>query len=158
MKHYLSHRLVRRLSASEGTNMIEAAIITPLLLVVTFAIIDFGVLLYVHLALANGVSLATRYAVPGNTMSGLSREGSMMAAMRSNTPTLTLADAAFSFSHMAPGGGAWVAGAGGPDDVEKLRVEYTYRLMTPFLRPLFTNGEVNFRVESAMKNEGVFTQ
>jgi len=158
MTRELSHRLLRRLSASEGTNMIEAAIITPLLLVVTFAIIDFGVLLYVNLALANGVSVATRFGVPGNTMPGLSREASMRAAMRSNTPTLTLDDAAFSFSHMGAGGGPWVAGAGGPNDIEKLRVDYTYHLMTPFLRPLFTNGEINFRVESAMKNEGLFTQ
>lgn len=158
MTRDLLHRLLRRLRASEGTNMIEAAIITPLLLVVTFAIMDFGVLLYVDLALANGVSLATRYGVPGNTMPGLSRENSMRAAMRDNTPTLTLDDAAFTFSHMAAGGGAWVAGAGGPNDVEKLRVDYTYHLMTPFLRPLFPNGEITFRVESAMKNEGLFTQ
>ena len=158
MTRDLLHRLFRRLSASEGTNMIEAAIITPLLLVVTFAIVDFGVLLYVNLALANGVSLATRYGVPGTTMPGLSRENSMRAAMRSNTPTLTLDDAAFTFSHMGAGGGGWVPGAGGPDDVEKLRVDYTYRLMTPFLRPLFPNGEITFQVESAMKNEGLFTQ
>jgi len=158
MKRDLSHRLFRRLSASEGTNMIEAAIITPLLLIVSFAIVDFAVLLYVHLALANGVSLATRYGVPGNTMGGLSRENSMRAAMRDNTPTLTLDDAAFSFSHMAAGGGAWIAGAGGPDDIEKLRVDYTYHLMTPFLRPLFPDGEITFRAESAMKNEGLFTQ
>lgn len=158
MKRDLSHRLFRRLSASEGTNMIEAAIITPLLLIVSFAIVDFAVLLYVHLALANGVSLATRYGVPGNTMGGLSRENSMRAAMRDNTPTLTLDDAAFTFSHMAAGGGPWIAGAGGPDDVEKLRVDYTYQLMTPFLKPLFPNGEITFRAESAMKNEGLFTQ
>ena len=158
MTRELSRRLFRRLSASDGTNMIEAAIITPLLLVVTFAIVDFGVLLYVNLALANGVSLATRYGVPGNTMPGLSREGSMRAAMRTNTPTLTLDDAAFSFSHMGAGGGAWIAGAGGPSDIEKLRVDYTYHLMTPILRPLFPGGQITFRVESAMKNEGLFTQ
>lgn len=158
MTRNFSARLLKRLSASEGTNMIEAAIITPLLLVVTFAIVDFAVLLYVHLALANGVSLATRYGVPGNTMPGLSRENSMRAAMRDNTPTLTLDDAAFTFSHMAAGGGAWVPGVGGPDDVEKLRVDYTYQLMTPFLRPMFPSGQINFRVESAMKNEGLFTQ
>ena len=138
--------------------MIEAAIITPLLLIVTFAIVDFGVLLYVHLALANGVSLATRYGVPGNVMPGMSREASIRTAMRNNTPTLTLDDSAFTFSHMAPGGGSWAAGTGGPNDIEKLTVQYTYRLMTPFLKPLFTNGEINFRVESAMKNEGLFQQ
>ena len=158
MKRDFSDRLFRRLSASEGTNMIEAAIITPLLLIGSFAIVDFAVLLYVHLALANGVSLATRYGVPGNTMPGLSRENSMRAAMRDSTPTLTLDDAAFSFSHMGPGGGGWVAGTGGPNDVEKLRVDYTYHLMTPVLQPLFPYGEINFIVESAMKNEGLFTQ
>ena len=158
MKRDFSRRLSRRLKASDGTNVIEAAILTPLLLVVTFAIADFAVLLYVHLALANGVTNATRFGVPGNSMPGLSREASMMAAMRDNTPTLTLDDAAFSFSHMGAGGGAWVAGAGGPSDIEKLRVDYTYHLMTPFLRPLFPGGQVTFRVESAMKNEGLFTQ
>ena len=158
MNRDLSGRLLRRLSASEGTNVIEAAILIPLLLVVTFAIIDFGVSCMCNLALANGVSQATRYGVPGTTMPGLSRESSMRAAMRSNTPNLTIDDAAFTFSHMAADGGPWIAGAGGPDDIEKLRVDYTYRLMTPFLRPLFLNGEVNFRVESAMKNEGLFTQ
>ena len=28
--------------------------------------------------------------------------------------------------------------------------------MTPLIRPFFTDGEINVRVESAMKNEGRF--
>lgn len=157
MKRNFLHRVVKRLSDSKGTNMIEAAIITPLLLIVSFATMDFAIMLYVHLALANGVSQATRYIVPGTMMPGLSREGTIRAAMRDNTPTITLDDAAFTFSHMSAGGGSWVAGTGGPNDVEKLTVEYTYELITPFLKPLFPGGHINFRVESAMKNEGLFT-
>ena len=45
--------------------MLEAAIITPLLLLLTFSIVDFGALFYVYLALENGVSQATRYGVTG---------------------------------------------------------------------------------------------
>jgi hypothetical protein len=158
MTREVLRRVIRRSCRSEGTSMIEAAIITPLLLVVTFAIVDFAALLYVHLALANGVTLATRYGVPGNVMPGQSREGSIRMAMRQNTPTLTLDDSAFTFSHMAPSGGGWMSGTGGPSDIEKLTVQYTYHLMTPFLKPLFPNGEITFTVESAMKNEGLFAQ
>ena len=122
MTRYLSRRVFKRLSDSEGTNLVEAAIITPLLLLVTFAIVDFSALLYVFLALQSGVSQASRYGVTGNVQTGLSREDSIRSAMRQNTPTLTLSDGAFTFSHLS--GGLWVGGAGGPGDIEKVAVDY----------------------------------
>jgi Flp pilus assembly protein TadG len=151
---YLSRRVFKRLSDSKGANLLEAAIITPLLLLVSLAIVDFGALLYVHLALQNGVSQASRYGVTGNVSAGLSREDSIRQAMRQNTPNLTLNDAAFTFSHLS--GGAWVGGTGAPNDIEKVTVVYNWQVMTPLIRPFFTNGEINFRVESSMKNESKF--
>jgi Flp pilus assembly protein TadG len=143
--------------------MVEAAIATPLILLVTFAIVDFGSMFYCWLALESGVSQATRFAVTGNAMDDpdnpgtpLSREASIKAAMRQATPTLTIPDSAFSFQHLAPGATAWAGGAGGPADIEKVTVQYTWDLMTPLLRPFFTNGEITIRVESTMKNEGRF--
>lgn len=136
--------------------MLEAAIIVPLLLVLTFGIADFGALLYVDLTLQNGVSQATRYGVTGNVMPNMSREHSIMAAMRQATPTLTLDDSAFTFQHMAIGGGAWLAGTGAPNQIEKVTIDYTWQVMTPVIRPFFTNGEIHFRIESAMKNESSF--
>jgi Flp pilus assembly protein TadG len=156
MTRYLSRRVFRRLSDSRGATLLEAAIITPLLLLVTFAIIDFGALFYVHLALQNGVSQASRYGVTGNVMPGLTRQNSIMAAMRQNTPTLTLDDTAFVFSHISPGGTVWVGGTGAPDDIEKVTVNYNWQVVTPVLRPFFTNGQINFSVESSMKNESRF--
>lgn len=154
--------VIRRLADSTGANLLEAALVTPLLLLLTFSIIDFGVIFYVYLALENGVSQATRYAVTGNQMDDpdnpgepLGREDSIKAAMREATPTLTIEDQAFSFSHMAPGG-AWVGGAGGPSDIEKVTVTYTWTPFTPLIRPFFENGELHLTVESAMKNEGRF--
>ena len=67
---------------SRGAGLIEGAIISPLLFLLTFSIMEFGTMLYVHLALVNGVSQAT--------------------------PTLTIPNAAFSFSHIPPGGSTWV--------------------------------------------------
>ena len=82
---------------------LEAAIITPLLLLLTFSIVDFGALFYVYLALENGVSQATRFGVTGNLMDDPTHPGtrcratdSIKTAMRQATPTLTIPDSAFS--------------------------------------------------------------
>ena len=148
--------MLRRLRGSKGVTLVEAAIITPLLLLLTFGAVDFGALFYVYLALENGVSQATRFAVTGNLVPGLSRENSIRTAMRQSTPTLTLDDSAFVFNHLSPGAGAWAAGTGAPNDIEKVTVDYTWHIMTPLLRPFFPGGRVDFRVESSMKNEGRF--
>jgi TadE-like protein len=163
MTRAVSHRVFARLRDSTGTNLIEAAIITPLLLLLTFSIVDFGSLFYVYLALENGASQATRYAVTGNVMQDpahpgtpLSRTDSIKLAMRNATPTLTLADTAFTFAHRPPGAVAWLGGTGGPSDVEKLTINYTWTLFNPVLWPLFNNGQIHLTVDSVMKNEGRF--
>ena len=48
--------------------MIEAALITPMLILLTVGVMEFGSMMYVFLALQNGVSQATRYAITGNAM------------------------------------------------------------------------------------------
>ena len=130
---------------------------TPLLLLLTFAIVDFGALFYVYLALENGASLATRYAVTGQVISGQTREASIKAAMRKATPTLTLNDDMFAFSFLAPGATVWANGPGGENDIGKVTVTYPHTVMTPLIRPFFTGGQFTIRVESAMKNEGSFS-
>jgi hypothetical protein len=62
-------------------------------------------------------------------------------------------DSAFTFSHLAVGGGSFIAGTGGPNEVERLTVNYTWTLYTPLLRPFFTNGQIRLTAESTMKNE-----
>lgn len=153
MKHMAARRLPARFKCSRGATLVEAAIITPLLLLLTFSIVDFGSLLYVYLALESGVSQATRFAVTGATVTGQTREESIRAAMRQATPTLTLDDSVFTFTHMRPGTATWASGAGGPNDIGRVTVNYTWRLMTPLIRPFFPGGQINVRVESAMKNE-----
>jgi hypothetical protein len=147
-----AYRLVRRLRDSSGQSIVEAAIITPLLLLSTFAVVDFGVLFHANLALENGVAMAARYGITGAMMDGKSREESIMEVMRSSTPTLTLDDDAFHFSHLS--GGHWIDGAGGPGEIEKVTVTYTHDMIV--LTPFLTDGEVTLRVESSMKNEDRF--
>jgi hypothetical protein len=151
-------RLATSLRDCSGANMIEAAIITPLLLLVTIALLEFSVLLFVFMALQNGVSQATRYAITGQQVAGQSREGSIKAAMRDATPTLTLDDSVFSFSHMPPGGTSWAGGAGGPGDIGKVTITYTWSFFTPLMSPFFDGNELRLTVESAMRNEPKFTE
>jgi Flp pilus assembly protein TadG len=146
----------RRLKSTKGTNLLEMALVLPLLLLITLSIIEFGAMFYAYLALENGVSQATRFGITGATTGTLSRQDSIKAAMRDATPTLTLADSAFTFNYMPQGGSAWLSGPGGPGDLEKVTVNYTWDFMTPLIRPFFTNGQLQIQVSSAMKNEGLF--
>jgi Flp pilus assembly protein TadG len=149
-------RRIRRLGDAKGTNLVEAAIVMPLLLLLTFAIVDFAMLFYAYLALESGVSQATRYAVTGNSQPGMTRQQSIIAEMRRAAPTLTIPDAAFSFRHMPQGSANWVAGPGGPSAIENVQVAYTWSALTPVMRPFFPNGQLTLRVSSTMKNEGRF--
>ncbi len=153
-------RLRSRFAEARGTALVEAALITPLLLFLTLSIVDFGAMFYCYLALENGVGQASRFAVTGNVLNDpanpgnpLSRTDSIKAAMRQATPTLTIPDGAFSFNHMAPGGGAWVGGVGGPDEIDKVTVTYTWTFYNPVLWPFFNNGQITLSVDSSMKNE-----
>ena len=146
----------RRLKSSRGTQLLETALVLPLLLLITFSIIEFGAMFYAYLALENGVSQATRYGVTGAVSGSLSRQDSIKAAMRDATPTLTIADSAFTFDYLPQGGSTWLSGPGGPGDIEKVTINYTWDFMTPLIRPFFTNGQIQMQVSSSMKNEGRF--
>jgi Flp pilus assembly protein TadG len=152
MAPHQRRRLARRLGDCTGSSLIEASIVTPLLLFLTFGIIDFGWMFYANLALESGVSQAVRYAVTGRAMDGLSREASIKAVMRSAAPALTIEDDDIQFSHLT--GGRWVAGVGGPGEVEKVTVTYSHRILV--LTPFFRHPAVDLQVESAMKNEERF--
>lgn len=146
------------LSSSRGANLVEVAAVVPLLLLLTFAIVDFSTLFYVYLSLENGVSQATRYGITGQQMDNpsqsgqkLSREDSIKTAMRQATPNIAIDDSAFVFEHLQ--NTSWVGGSGGPNEIMRLTVNYRWHLMTPLVRPFFRNGQINLRVTSTMKIE-----
>lgn len=126
---------------------------TPLLLLMTFSMIDFAALFYAYLALENGVSQASRYAVTGNVIGTQTREESIRSAMRQATPTLTITDSMFTFNHLPPGETVWLSGLGGPADVGRVTINYSWALMTPLVSNFFPGGQINLTVDSAMKNE-----
>lgn len=147
-------RALARLRQCDGANLLEAAIVTPLILILTIGMIEFASIFYVFLALQNGVSQATRFGVTGATMGTSSRADSIKTAMRQATPTLTIPDNAFTFRHMPEGGTTWVSGTGGPNAIERVTVAYTWNFFTPLMRPFFPSGRMTLNVDATMKNEG----
>lgn len=156
MTSNLPRRLLKLLRDTDGANMLEAALITPLVLLLSFGTIEFASVFYAYLTLQNGVSQATRYGVTGNTQGSMSRVDSIKSAMRTATPTLVIPDTAFTFQHMAAGASSWAGGTGGPGEVERVTVAYTWTFFTPLMRPFFPSGGMTISVDSIMKNEGRF--
>ena len=155
-KRIWTSRLVSRCRDTAGANIVEAAIVTPLLLLLTFSIVDFASLFYAYLALENGVSQAARYGVTGELEPGMTHEESIILAMRDAMPTLSIASTDFEFTHMSPGSDTWEAGAGEPSDISRVTVTRPWPIMTPLIKRLFPGGEIVIRVESAMLNEPRF--
>jgi Flp pilus assembly protein TadG len=136
-----------------GVNLVEAAIVSPLFVLIVFAIVEYATIIYVREALQNGVSQATRFGVTNRLMPQKTRTESIKQIMRQATPTLTLDDSAFAFSHIPPNGKSWLNGTGGPNAIERLTVTYTWPIVTPLIKPFFDGGAITFTVESTMKNE-----
>lgn len=138
-----------------GATLLEAALVAPVVLFLTFAIVDVASIFYAQLALQHGVSEATRTAVTGNP-SGVPRQEWLEQQIQRSTPALTIPEGSVTFSHLPPGADAWVDGSGGPGDIERVSVDYSWTLYTPVLRPFFPSGEVPLRAESARRNESIF--
>jgi len=143
-----------------GNTLIEGALVTPLLLMLTFGIVDFATMFYVYVSMESGISQATRFAVTGASMDDPNNPGTPMgasgtieAAMKQAVSTLDVNSMTFSYSHMSPGSTSWAGGAGGPGDIRKVTVDYSWAPLTPILGKFLTGGRMSMRVESAMKIE-----
>ena len=137
--------------AIRGRQPVEAAIVTPLLLLLTLAIVDFASMFYAYWSLEHGREpghAARDYRRTMNDPDGnaLNRQDSISRCGES-TPTLTIPDSAFSFSFMAPGplrGPAVSRSRRRPKSHGQLHVEF----MTPMGAALLHGRQLNLIVQS----------
>jgi Flp pilus assembly protein TadG len=149
----LDHLARHWMEDEQGANLVEAAFILPLILLVICSLMEFSGVLYTRMALQNGVSQATRFAITRAILTGKSREESIKAVLRRRTPRITLDDSNIAFSHRLPGGRTWDAGTGPPRSIERLTVTYKWHVMTPVMARFFPADGITIVAESAMKNE-----
>jgi len=153
MIHRMWTRLKAQLKNDEGANLVEAALILPLVLWVVFAGIEFAGILYAQMTLQNGVTLATRYAITQNVLTGQTHQASVITTLEKDTPSLTINPATITFSNLPPGSTTWSTGDGAPGSIEKVAVDYSWQLLTPFMPAIFGASSITLHAEASMKNE-----
>ena len=129
--------------------MIETGIIISLLIVTTFTVFDLAGLFFTYLAFQNGVTQAARFAVTNSTTGGMTRDQSIRQALRDNTPGFTINDADVTFTNVTTG----ASNSGGPGEIVRISVAHNWKLYSPFVQPVFTNGTVTVRTAATMRNE-----
>ena len=121
-------RNVRRLGDSKGANLVEAAIVTPLLLLLTLGIVDFSAMFYGYLALEHGVSQATRFAITGRTSTvggaPIGREASIKAGDAGGHADDHDSGRRLQIQLHALPARPLVGGLGGPSDVGRVTIDY----------------------------------
>src|SRR5580693_10664550 len=136
-----------RLKNDDGANLVEAALILPLILWIIFAGVEFGGIVYAQMTLQNGVTLATRYAITQNVIAGQTRQASIITTLNADTPSLTINPSTITFSHLVPGTTTWLAGDGAPGSIEKIAVDYSWTLLTPFMPYIFGTNSITLHAE-----------
>jgi len=133
------------------TDLVEFALILPLFLLLMFALIDLGRYYWIRETVEAAIRLAGRYAVTGQSMSGMSRVNSVKRVAQNalgplyslNTTTITVSSSPV--GQNPKGGTSGFAGYGG----ENVTIEIDTRLgfFTPGIARYFGPNGSNTLVE-----------
>jgi Flp pilus assembly protein TadG len=148
----------------KGQTTVEFALVAILFLGLVFVILDIAMLFFVNLTMQHAVREGTRYAVTGQgysdwrtAISAKIREQSMNLYDRNlnipKEPQIKIINQAnVTFSNYT-GGTTYTGTTGVPLQTIVVSLTYKWRLLTPFLRPVFPGGIYTFTVRSTMKTE-----
>jgi len=153
----------RRRARTRGQTLLEFAIVAPLFFLLVFAIMDFGRLFFVQMALQDAMREAARYAVTGNQMPDpgngtcYSRAQSIMqAAMNAAAGSGVNVSSITVTSQSGVTGGVSSSGPGNPNDLVTVTFTGNLPLMTPLIGALFPANGYPISVSTTFKNEPAF--
>ncbi len=141
---------LKRLGGStRGQGLVEFALVLPLVLFLFFGVFEFGRFFYSRLTLQHAVSEAARFAVTGNVLpdtlgNPMSRAKSIIEVIHKSANTLEVDVDRVTIDP---------ADAGGPGDVVRVSANFTFQFMIPGYTSMFPDGQLEFSVSTAMKNE-----
>lgn len=150
----------------KGVAVVEFALTAILFLTVVFAIIDFSYLFWSNLTMQHAVREGARYAITGQSDLDLEPTGTAqdrcdaavekirtqsMGVFERISPTVVFSTVTgFDPPAITPVPGNSCAAA---TQIIVITVNGTLPLLTPFVRPFFTDGNYAFSVSTAMRNE-----
>lgn len=165
MNCYLKRREIHFNKKGKGVATVEFALAAVLFFTVVFAIVDFSYLFFVNLTMQHAVREGARYAVTGRADLDPSPEGSAkdrcdaaiseirnqsMGFYDNVSPIVAFYTIVGDPPTPTPVPGNSCAAAG---QIIIITVKCTLPLLTPFLKPFFTDGNYVFSVSTTMKNE-----
>jgi Flp pilus assembly protein TadG len=158
-------KMIKFVRDEKGAAIVEFALVAILVFGLLFAIVDLGMMFYVNLTMQHAVREGARFAITGNDEDTGLRE-SVKARIRNSSVGLCnnsrCPDSKIHFFVLESGslvalptdpGDPQSLLVGAPQQIIVIRVDYSWPLLTPLLRPFFPNGNYNFTVGATMRNE-----
>ncbi len=126
-------------TGSKGQSLVETAIIIPIILLLVFGVIDFGLIFNNYILITNASREGARKASIGGT------DSEVIQVVKNMTSTLELSDMTINVtpSYSTRNYGVQV----------KVEIKYKARLITPIINRFFPGGVANLRAESIMRVE-----
>jgi Flp pilus assembly protein TadG len=147
----------------KGQTTVEFALVALLVFSLLFVLLDLGMMFYVNLSMQHAVREGVRHVVVGQEKHQELRSALITTIRdcsgglydknvysKGDVLTVTVRDSR-NFSNYS---GRIDSEATGPSgEVIMVSLNYSWPLMTPFLKPLFTDGNYTFTVRATMRNE-----
>lgn len=142
-----------------GASAVEFAIVAPVVIFLLIAIVELCAVFWVNLTMQYAVREGARYAVTGRNdldpnPTNDRRYRAVVASIRANS--MGLFDKVeprinnINYGNPSAYNDTMFGRAG---EIFVLRIDCSWPLMTPLLRPFFTDGKYNFSVATTMRNE-----
>jgi hypothetical protein len=143
---------------------VEFAVVAPILLVVMFAIADFGIYFFVQHTVQWGTREGVRLALVGGTVNdadgnAMDRKASIIATIKRKVAVaMDPADLQISIypvesGYSDPEDWRGIQDAGGPGQYMRVRTRYEYPFITPLVTALVPEGTLLVQAEATYRNE-----
>ena len=142
-------RSIRTIRSASGQALVEFTLVLPLLLVMFFSILEFGLYFYTRVSLRHVVRESARFAVTGNVLNDST--GTPMTKAKSIEQLILTGAPAI---HLTPSNITLTpADGGGPGQVVRIDVSYAYTAKLPPFVLFFPKGRLMINVATVTKNE-----
>lgn len=145
----------------KGSAAVEMAFIAPVLFLLLMAVFEFSIIFFTSLTMQYAVREGSRYAITGQSdrdpaASNRQRYLAIIQSIKDNSvgmydsvnPVITVNNTTYATAN------AYSATMfGGPDDVVVIRLDCSWRIVTPMIGAMFPNGTLKFSVATTMRNE-----
>lgn len=149
---------------SRGVAIAEFALVLPLLLILFFTIVDFGLFFFIQHTVQFATREGVRLALVGRTLTDgngdpMSREASVIQTIQDKVqvavdPNLvSISIFPINDDYTDPADWEGTQNAGQPGSYMRVRTQYSYKFVTPILSGLVPDGKLMIRAQATYRNE-----